>query len=125
MVTPQQELSAPGQLLAAPSQSKPIQAVQSGAQEIIVHGEAAQGAQAAPYKQNQENQAKSSFPDFCFVFLLFMLYKFPVKRFGAIWNGVRRFERLGSVWNGLELPGADNSCWGVTTRRALRFQLAD
>jgi len=30
----------------------------------------------------------------------------PVKRFGAVWNGVRRFERLGSVWNGLELPGA-------------------
>ena len=31
MVTPQQELSAPGQLLAGPSHSKPIQAVQSGA----------------------------------------------------------------------------------------------
>ena len=30
----------------------------------------------------------------------------PVKRFGAVWNGVRRFERLASVWNGLELPGA-------------------
>ena len=29
-----------------------------------------------------------------------------VKRLGAVWNGVRRFERLGSVWNGLELPGA-------------------